>query len=275
MTTHVTARSISLPVARFLARPRLGTVLAIFARSAYLNLAGSVVALVAEELLNGPLNVVLSDPVPSFADLVVGDAVKASGDVVALDRWAISLRSAAPWDPRITPWIGGQMVRVVPHLRVLEAGVMADVSADHLMHARMQQALGTLRAGLSRKSPADIQRAAAGLAGLGSGLTPSGDDVLVGVMVALTALPDRSTSDLRDVIRRAVAGRTTQISKAYLDAAARGEASEAWQRLLAALAATSSADVIAAGRRVLAFGETSGADMLTGFLLTMGAVAED
>jgi len=73
-----------------------------------------------------------------------------------------------------------------------------------------------------------------------------------------------------------VRGRTTRISEAYLEAAAAGEAGEAWHRLLAILRADGAAgaadDLRAAVQCILAFGETSGADMLAGFSLAMTAL---
>jgi hypothetical protein len=214
--------------------------------------------------------VVLAGMEPPFDRLTAGSAVTASAEAIRIERWpSIAMLNAARWDPRITRWTAAQMPQVTTHLTILTEAVMADNATDHLAYPRMQQALAALRSGLSTRSPADLATAAADLAGLGGGLTPSGDDVLVGALVALAALPDRRTDSLREIIRDAAAGRTTRISEAYVQAAERGEASEAWQRLLAALAGDTPDTVVEAGRRVIAFGETSGTDMLTGFLLTL------
>ncbi|HEV8353475.1 MAG TPA: DUF2877 domain-containing protein [bacterium] len=269
-TSHIDAASISSTVAALLQQPRRGTVLATFARSAYLDVEDSIVAIVAEDLLNGPLNVVLPESsTPPFERLTVGGPVTASEETLRVDAWpSIALHRATRWDPRITPWTMTQMMNVMRHVDVLMGTTLATTSTEHLMHRRMQQALAGLRSGLRMRSPVEVQTAAGDLAGLGAGLTPSGDDVLVGALVALAALPDDHT-DLREAIRSATAGRTTRISAAYLQAAAGGDASEAWQRLLAALAGDAPDDVIATGRHMLTYGETSGADMLTGFILAM------
>jgi hypothetical protein len=267
----IRAASLSETVATLLKRQRVGTVLATFARSAYLDLDGSIVALVAEELLNGPLNVVLAAGTdPPFDRLTAGSAVTASAEAIHIEGWpSIAIGNAARWDPHITAWTAAQMARVIMHLAILTEAVTAETAMDHLAYPRMQAALAALRSGLGTRSPTVVAAAAGDLAGLGGGLTPSGDDVLVGGLVALAALPDRRTDGLRDIIRDAAAGRTTRISEAYLQAAARGEASEAWQRLLAALAGHLPDDVRGTAQKVRAFGETSGADVLTGFLLTL------
>jgi hypothetical protein len=67
---------------------------------------------------------------------------------------------------------------------------------------------------------------AAQLIGLGPGLTPSGDDYLGGVMVALQAL-GRGTQALWRWLGPRLPGRTSAISAAHLAAAAAGETHEA------------------------------------------------
>ncbi|MGH2349920.1 MAG: DUF2877 domain-containing protein [bacterium] len=252
---------------------RTGRILATFARSAYLDFDGAIVALVTEDLLNGPLNVVLpAEPAPPFDRLTAGRTVTASAEAIRIEGWPpVSVLDAACWDPRITPWTTAEMARATTHLGVLTDVVMADAPTDHLTHPRLQRGLAALESGLTARSSTDVDNAAADLAGLGGGLTPTGDDILVGVLVVLAAVADGQIQILRNAIHDAVAGRTTRISAAYLDAAARGEASEAWHRLLTALAGNEPDEVIEAGRRVRTYGETSGTDMLAGFLSGMGA----
>ncbi|MEA3340716.1 MAG: DUF2877 domain-containing protein, partial [Chloroflexota bacterium] len=112
---------------------------------------------------------------------------------------------------------------------------------------------------------ARLQAGAAQLAGLGTGLTPAGDDFLTGLMLwGWLAHPDP------DFLCRALAGaaapHTTTLSAAFLRAAARGECSAAWHALLAALSRGSDEEVAGAVLAVLAHGATSGADALAGFL---------
>jgi hypothetical protein len=131
-------------------------------------------------------------------------------------------------------------------------------------------ALGTAwRSG--RGTEGQLAPAAARLAGLGHGLTPAGDDFLMGAMLrAWLAHPEPGPLCRR--LAAVAAPRTTTLSAALLQAAARGECSAAWHALLAALAAGDAADAGAAlttaTRRVLAHGGTSGGDTLAGFLLT-------
>jgi hypothetical protein len=94
------------------------------------------------------------------------------------------------------------------------------------------------------------------LAGLGSGLTPAGDDVLLGVLFALWIwFPQRSWIDL--IVETAVP-RTTTLSAAFLRAAAAGEATIHWHDLV-----NGHHEAVA---NILAIGHSSGADAWTGFL---------
>jgi hypothetical protein len=103
-------------------------------------------------------------------------------------------------------------------------------------------------------------------------LTPSGDDVLVGTLLALAASLPVDAVTIRATIKAAAKGRSTRISDEYLDAAARGEASEPWHQLLAVLPDGHPSALTSAVRAVMAVGETSGADTLAGFLLAQYAM---
>ncbi len=110
-----------------------------------------------------------------------------------------------------------------------------------------------------------LREGAAGLAGLGGGLTPAGDDFITGAML-WAHLAHPTPSSLCRALVEVAAPRTTTLSAAFLRAAGRGECSAAWHALLAALNAGTEDEIAAATREVLAHGATSGADSLAGFL---------
>ena len=105
------------------------------------------------------------------------------------------------------------------------------------------------------------------LAGLGQGLTPAGDDFLMGAMYGLWATrnPDEAR-DLAELINEAAAPRTTSLSAAWLQAAALGEAAEPWHDLFNGIIVDNSRKIFAALSRILAIGHSSGADALAGFV---------
>ena len=120
-----------------------------------------------------------------------------------------------------------------------------------------------------------VEQAARGLAGLGPGLTPSGDDTLggfIGVLVlvgAQAAMDAGANKRLVEAIANAARPRTTLLSATLLAHMARGEMAEQVGELLMALTLPpeAGAQVLQAAERVLAYGASSGGDTLLGLLL--------
>lgn len=117
-------------------------------------------------------------------------------------------------------------------------------------------------------------RAAAVLAGMGEGLTPAGDDYLVGTLHALWAARAAGALEFGLEVAAAAAPRTTSLSGVWLAAAARGEAAPPWRRLCESLAGDDEAAVMTAAESVLSMGHTSGAAALAGFTATLMALLE-
>jgi hypothetical protein len=268
-------------VHRWLAIPRRGQVLATFARSAYLDVGGTIIAVVHADLLNGPLNIVLDGDVV-FERIPVGTIVDGSERRIRIEGGAeIDMAHISIWEARLPRWTQGDGDGVrssLPSVTALLLSEAPEASFAHYLRdattvvPRVQHALSVLEAGLTQRSVEVLTRAAGELAGLGSGLTPSGDDVLIGTLVALTVCPDAGAQGFRPAILGAAGGRTTRISEVYLDAAARGEAGEAWHRFARVLPSRDDTVIVSAARRVMAFGETSGSDMLAGFILATSAL---
>ena len=112
---------------------------------------------------------------------------------------------------------------------------------------------------------ADLTSPVAALVGLGQGLTPSGDDLLCGLTLALpqsgTWAPRRSAL----VAAVATAAHTTvPLSASFLADAGRGQARSQIHQLVSALA--TGIDVPSAVEGVLTIGHRSGHDLLTGLL---------
>jgi hypothetical protein len=113
------------------------------------------------------------------------------------------------------------------------------------------------------------------LIGLGRGLTPSGDDLLGGAMVAFSAYG-------AEIVRRRLAGvvchemnaRTSLISAAHLRLAAQGQGGEALHALIAALVSGQAARIKTAVAGLERVGHTSGWDMLAGVLLAAHVLRE-
>jgi len=127
-----------------------------------------------------------------------------------------------------------------------------------------------------------LHEGALGLAGLGSGLTPAGDDFLTGTLLWAWLAHPVPAPFCRALVEAAIP-RTTVLSAAFLRAAARGECSASWHGLLEALGEgvgdrvpappvhggariASQHRLFTAVQELMAHGATSGADSLAGFL---------
>jgi hypothetical protein len=111
---------------------------------------------------------------------------------------------------------------------------------------------------------------------LGVGLTPAGDDFLLGIIYGLWADGGREPARTRQIaacIAAAAAARTTTLSAAWLTAAARGEAGRPWHNLITAL--RDNKNVPQTIDHILATGHTSGADALAGFIAAQTAPKKD
>ncbi|MGA9466163.1 MAG: DUF2877 domain-containing protein [Exiguobacterium marinum] len=111
------------------------------------------------------------------------------------------------------------------------------------------------------------------LIGYGEGLTPSGDDVIVGYMAVCEVL-GRPMGWQVDYVSSAKY-RTTRSSVAYYEAALRGEYTNELNRLITALLTRSPSDWQSDWERLIEFGSSSGQDTALGIYLALKYEMED
>ena len=121
-----------------------------------------------------------------------------------------------------------------------------------------------------RDEPQGLPRLLAQVVGRGPGLTPAGDDVLVGMLAALRLAPSTQAAAHAAILARSVEpllASTTDLSAHLLRQAARGLFGRALHELVSALADDTAPDPLRERiARVLAIGATSGADACAGVL---------
>lgn len=132
--------------------------------------------------------------------------------------------------------------------------------------------IARLSAALRAEDPAAVYRAAFPMLGLGTGLTPSGDD-LVGAMLFAKRLSTRAEGDheaWEPIARRLasdVVERSNEISAALFADLVAGESFASLAALARALCAADHGAAVAAARMLAPVGHSSGWDMLTGLVL--------
>ena len=134
-------------------------------------------------------------------------------------------------------------------------------------------ARAALGAGIGRRDASRLIAGACALLGLGEGLTPAGDDCLVGALAVLHAVdpaPLTREPAVAGAIAEAAETRTTAIGREFVLHALAGHFSEP---VLAVLRARSRTESARAAARLAALGATSGADTLGGMRLAWDALA--
>ena len=232
--------------------------------------------------------------------LAADTAMLVLGSAVLVDLSGALLWQAAPrpTSPRPGAWrrLAGAMARcqprgglaaLAPHVAALAAGGPPPAGLDALC-ARAWPPLAALAVAWRNLDAPAVAAAAGGLAGLGPGLTPAGDDLLVGLLAAYRWGRARplavAEAALLDACGRACEGRTTALSLARLRYAVRGLLDARCEAVLVSLwqekpppwsterhaALGGAADGLALGAavdRAWTIGHSSGADTLTGMVL--------
>ncbi|MDW8468967.1 MAG: DUF2877 domain-containing protein [Burkholderiales bacterium] len=190
------AEALGRAARRALAPGRRGRVIARFARSIYVATSGGLACIGSPAIGHGPLNVLAR----------LGNALPEPGERLACGRGtvrfsgglALALAGASTWTPPPLPRARRarlRLPRIAPPFPEAAAALQA-----------------WLRAGGRGPLPAAV----GGLVGRGAGLTPAGDDLLGGALVALCALGERALARrlARPVLAAARAGTQPHQSRA-------------------------------------------------------------
>lgn len=255
-------------------------------------------SLVSGTIGDGPLNVVLNRS-ELFSVLKIADPVISDSRGLLVGRgWRIDLSRAKTWNPmprydRLAAW--PQVVRaniawldhnISPCSPLMEApgqdapllaGAFGSRPSSAVMLSRASLVIHALLTAYQRGDIYRIKTAARRLAGLGPGLTPAGDDWLAGWLVGLrvghaidgtSGQAGLTVEAVGKAVLQGAFNQTTELSMAFLAAAADGALSRVWHLLIDALSSADPAPLRHVADQILHVGATSGADMLAGFLAT-------
>lgn len=262
---------------------------------------GQRYSLVSSDIGDGPLNVVLNRSEP-FSVIEIGDTVVSDQRGLLVGRgWRIDLSRARLWNPlprydRLAVWpqvaraniswldqnvaLRSPLVDRPGQDVASPAGAFGSRPSYAVIQSRAGQAIAALQAAYKRGDHYRIRTAVRRLAGLGPGLTPAGDDWLAGWLVGLRVgrAIDRNGGQERlpietvgQAVMQGASSQTTELSLAFLAAAADGALSRSWHLLIDALSNADPAPLRSAAEEVLLVGATSGSDMLAGFLAAFDA----
>lgn len=224
----------------------------------------------------------------SFDKLRPGERVTCRNGILHCEQTplTIDLRPARRWKcdlPVLTADLGRasssaawQLVKHLLEERQFNAGdwlTAGYVAAAH----RISESVPVLAAATQRNDlPAAVDTVAT-LIGLGPGLTPSGDDFLIGYLAGLWCTTDESTDCIRFLsgLGKAVARlskRTNDISRTYLVHASRGQVSSRLADLAEAICrGEGSHHLLEAAEAAMIVGHSSGMESVSGLLVGLTA----
>ena len=306
MATSLVAVDYARPVQKLFEQPsQIGVIHGVFRRAVNIALNDTMLTLLSDGVPRMPNGVRLQSGMieelgrrmrPSMEVWVGGGSLVITGC-----DFSLRLPGGQPWEPRpkverfcwdhetvaghvrlIVGYVAGQqvptrygIVRWERFWELLEESWEGRSSGEMALERMALPRLQVLARASWRQDVAGVEEATRGLAGLGPGLTPAGDDVLAGFAAVMVLLSERLSVDgvprgyVGEVIARVARSRTTMLSGVLLEYAARGEVAEQVGDLLLALAlrASEGETVLHAVDGLLAFGATSGGDTLLGVLL--------
>jgi Protein of unknown function (DUF2877) len=303
MAVSLIAVDCSRPIqSLFLQEPRVGTVHSVFHKATNIIFDEILLSLLSDELPHMPNSVRLhSDVIDELLSNIQPSMEVCVGNgslIIPNCNFSFHFCEIPLWEPRpdvtIYQW---NRETVAQHSRLLTQFLAKKQDQNGLAHlvgslllenspqetplSRMAMPKLRLLVQASwRQNIAGIEEATLGLAGLGPGLTPSGDDVLGAFAAIMVLLSPQLSADsisrkyIASTIAEVAKPRTTKLSAVLLEFAAQGEVSEQFGTLLLSLnLPVGEFEIVQkAADRVLAFGASSGGDSLLGMLLGLRAL---
>ncbi len=276
-------RRAGIVAAEFCKTPARAEVAAVFTRSFHLRSGDLFVCIGEPAVGNGPLTLIAEIGAAQRA-LRPGQPAIVAENRIAIAALTFACADCETWQP--PPWpqaaAPGQLTlarNAVLRRATIESpaegfgrALVEPTAADDGFSRMARRRLARLRSWLAasvaaRNAPADPVRA---LIGLGPGLTPAGDDVLIGALALLDALGERRAyARLAGAISRVPAGLTSPLSHCLLRTAAAGYVGEGLHHAVSSLLRGDAERAIAAIRDI---GHSSGWDMMAGILTALHAL---
>ena len=271
-------------------------VLAVFERTFYLACPHGIVCIGPPDLVAGPINVgaqaIDHNPWSGPAVAIDDEGEIADGLAMIGDTLSIDVAGGATWHPSPFPAFDPNIAQQgISALRRAVGPAAPEEGLASLIFGATGHAPRALSPARAASAPitqlrdtlpevlrmdrwsAAALRGATLLIGLGPGLTPSGDDIVGGLMLALTAAGrDGLRDDLWHALAPELDALTSPPSAMHLSAAADGMAAAPVHDLLGDILTGGTPDMPARLAAVADLGHTSGWDICAGAVLGLEAV---
>jgi hypothetical protein len=234
---------------------------------------GQIVSIVSENTYHAPFNLIV--PLPAIRPYVTDGIYRSEAGNLITPIVIFNLENAHLWDSTVPLDKLPNLDRLITLSKLLLTTAYDSLAQPYLKLRPVQSALQQLNlqqmgaiidatlVAIAADDDTELSRWIPQIAGHGMGLTPAGDDWLVGCMLALHLMEQENRA--RKIAAWAIP-KTTPLSAAWLHKAAERKYSETWHQLLQAETTSAINHAICI---ILAQGQTSGADALTGFVQTL------
>ncbi len=221
--------------------------------------------------------------------LTVGMRAASRGGILRFDSsaLAIDLRGAQIWDGRLSALTADIQQAWSITWQTLDAGQRlrkTELIAEDLFRSgqgpqltrRLSQHVHELLASAERFDSHACAEAAHRIIGLGPGVTPSGDDMLIGFLAGLYSMSGSQTDRLQFIQAFGNAlflfsKETNDISRTYIQHAVKGEFSSSIVTLIEAIHIGEEGRLISVTKNAMQIGHSSGMDSITGLLIGLAA----
>jgi hypothetical protein len=256
-------------------------------RGIYLQPGDDLILYLSREKFQGPLTLILADQVDFPGQLAPGILVVfQDGKIIFPDlSLQISLESARIWRPTV-PTLAHHPRRDIlektyqqvaslarerpfyPLLEIAQFGKPAPLPGLPGIDKRLGSVLETMQG-----EPGQLAKALIHLLGAGPGLTPLGDDLILGLLLSFNRggeeiFPQKNLEEFNQIILGAAREKTTRLSFSLLTCAAQASADERLIQVLDCLLAGSDLtdqDLV----QLLDWGSSSGMAVLAGMILAL------
>lgn len=277
---------------------KIGIVHSVFEKVINISIGDHLISIVGKMVGNGSLNIVVNNP----DDLDFRMRVK-RGDTVTLgetiniekDLISISTKDAKVWRPRINFQERLQAPRIIlENITILRDSTLLSGKIGGLGALIESLQLNDLKFSIKTKldpiaqfaaphissllqkikmnQVEEINRYSNKIVGLGPGLTPSGDDMLIGLMISMIYISENininiNVDQINKNIISGIADRTTDISVEFLREAAIGRVNEPLSSLMENLLTSGQGKIVKSIKKVFSLGSTSGVDTIFGVII--------
>ena len=282
----IKALSITPDAREWLTNSRHPRILHVFDHACNLiNERREILSVVTQQIGNGPFNLVIPR-LPEYLNLHAKRPISNAANQLNLGDLTINTVNAKLWSPHpdwerlhamrdhITKLLLTNHQKCGLPLRGLRdmpftqtAQGYSTTSLNPNLPITEYQFCNSLISALANADLSSSLTATPKIAGLGIGLTPAGDDFILGAVLAAWIIhPPEIASVLAQEITNTAVPLTTSLSAAWLKSVGKGEAGILWHEFFDALSLGDSSAIQLQINKLLSIGHTSGADALAGFI---------